>query len=75
MSIQQVGSLSNNGVFYTPKYFVAKYKDSTDVILETADKSLDGCREKVLKYHSEYSESIIIVIAEVRNIDDEYYEV
>lgn len=75
MNIQQVGSVADNGKFYTPKYFVAKYKYDTDVLLETADKSLDGCREKVLKFHSEYNECIIIVTVEVRNTDDEYYKV
>lgn len=34
-----------DGKFYTPKYWVAKIKEDTDVLIQTAHKSLSDCQK------------------------------
>lgn len=46
MASKDLGSVANNGKYYSPKYFVFKWKSSDDVVIETASKSLHDSRSK-----------------------------
>ena len=49
MVSKDLGTVANNGKYYSPKYWVMKWKDKDDVVIETASKSLPDCQEKVDK--------------------------
>ena len=45
METKGLGSIANNGKYYSPKYWVMKWKDKDDVVIETANKSLTRTME------------------------------
>lgn len=53
MVSKDLGSIANNGKYYSPKYWVMKFKDKDDVVIETASKSLIDCHEKADKLFTE----------------------
>ena len=53
MVSKDLGTVANNGKYYSPKYWVMKWKDKDDVVIETASKSLLDCQEKVDKLFTE----------------------
>lgn len=68
---EQIGKVAvANGKFYTPKYWVAKFKNETDVIIQTASKSLSHCKdltEKVLPKNFD-EDSVVYITIELRNV-------
>lgn len=53
MISKELGSIANNGRYYSPKYWVMKWKEKDDVVIETASKSLTDSREKADKLFTE----------------------
>ena len=53
MVSKDLGTVANNGKYYSPKYWVMKWKDKDDVVIETASKSLLDCQEKSDKLFTE----------------------
>ena len=43
-----------NGKFYTPKYWVAKIKEDTDVLIQTAHKSLSDCQKLTERFRTNW---------------------
>ena len=70
-----VGKVVSNGGFYTPKYFVAKLKEDSDVLMSTARKSLEDCRKAVEAHYIDRCEDIVIVLIEIKNASEEVYDV
>ena len=50
---KDLGTVANNGKYYSPKYWVMKWKDKDDVVIETTSKSLLDCQEKADKLFTE----------------------
>lgn len=73
--VYEVGRVANNGKFYTPKNFVGKFKNSDDVLINTAHKGLYGCRGLVESIYPDELEDIVIVSVEIMNTSKDYYEV
>lgn len=56
--------------FYTPKYWVAKIKTDTDVLIQTAHKSLSDCQEltESLFLDAVLKDEIVYITIELRNV-------
>ena len=50
----------------SPKYFVAKFVDNTDVMLESASKSICAVQEFVDKNYAEHESDIEIISIEIK---------
>ena len=50
----------------SPKYFVAKFVDNTDVMLESASKSIFAVQEFVDKNYAEHESDIEIISIEIK---------
>ena len=50
----------------SPKYFVAKFVDNTDVMLESASKSILAVQEFVDKNYAEHESNIEIISIEIK---------
>lgn len=66
----QVGKVANNGQFYTPKYWVAKLKTDSDVLIQTAHKSLSGCQEltESLFFNALDNDEIVYLSIQITNV-------
>lgn len=58
-----------NDKFYTPKYWVAKIKTDTDVLIQTAHKSKHECIELTEQLFADAinQDEIVYILIEVRN--------
>jgi len=58
-----------NDKFYTPKYWVAKLKEDTDVLIQTAHKSLEDCKQLTedLFYNAVQNDEVVYILIEIRN--------
>ena len=67
---QQVGKVANNGKFYTPKYWVAKFKTDSDVLIQTARKCLMDCQELAEKLYSKEVEDdeLVYITIQITNV-------
>ena len=56
--------------FYTPKYWVAKIKEDTDVLIQTAHKSLSDCQKLTerLFLDAVLKDEIVYITVELRNV-------
>lgn len=71
---EQIGKIAQaDGKFYTPKYWVAKFKTDTDVIIETASKSLMDCQIKTenLYPRSVEEEQIVYITVQLTNVNSQ----
>lgn len=59
-----------DGKFYTPKYWVAKIKTDTDVLIQTAHKSLSDCQKLTerLFLDAVLKDEIVYITVELRNV-------
>lgn len=67
---EQVGKVAvADGKFYTPKYWVAKLKTDSDVLIETAKKSLMDCQARTEKLYprSVDKDQIVYVSIQITN--------
>lgn len=64
----QVGSVASNGKFYTPKYWVAKLKTDSDVLIQTAHKSLNDCQRITEDFYKDavYKDEVVYILIEIR---------
>lgn len=53
METKGLGTIANNGKYYSPKYWVMKWKDKDDVVIETASKCLMDSRSKAEQWYTE----------------------
>lgn len=55
--------------FYTPKYWVAKLKTDSDVLIQTAHKTLKDCQEitENLFWNALEADEIVYILIEIRN--------
>lgn len=53
MESKDLGSIATNGKYYSPKYWVLKWKNSDDVAIETASKSLSITKSKAEEMFTE----------------------
>lgn len=68
---EQVGKVAQaDGKFYTPKYWVAKFKTDSDVLLSTASKNLHVCQEHADNLYPDAVENddLVFILVEVKNV-------
>ena len=53
MKSKDLGSVAANGQYYSPKYWVFKWKDKDDVQIETASKCLLDSQAKAEQWFTE----------------------
>lgn len=53
METNGLGTIASNGRYYSPKYWVMKWIDKDDVVIETASKNLLDSKEKAFKIYSD----------------------
>lgn len=66
----QVGKVSvADGKFYTPKYWVAKLKTDSDVLIQTAHKSLTDCQRTTEDFYKDAvdKDEVVYILIEIRN--------
>ena len=68
MVSKDLGTVANNGKYYSPKYWVMKWKNKDDVVIETASKSLLDCQEKADKLFTENDTLYEFISIEIKKV-------
>ena len=66
----QVGKVAvADGKFYTPKYWVTKLKTDSDVLIQTAHKSLNDCQRITEDFYADAvdKDEVVYILIEIRN--------
>lgn len=69
---EQIGKVAQaNGKFYTPKYWVAKLKTDTDVLIQTAHKSLLDCQKltEELFLDAVLKDEVVYITVQLTNVN------